>query len=385
MKIFTTIACSALAVAFASCGSSPKKTEDPDRITVACYYFPNYHTHDRRNDSLKGDGWAEWELVKKARPCFDGQQQPKVPAWGYTDEKDPAEMARKIDAAADNGVDVFIFDWYYYDDGPFLNRALDEGFLKAPNTEKLKFALMWANHDWLDIHPYTKGDEQKILYPGRVTPETFDKIGDLIIKEYFTKPNYWTVDGKPYFSVYDVQKFVENFGSVEAARAAMDKLREKAAENTPELLKKLGFDSGTSYVWIHHTPLPDLQTDYIRAMDDYFAFWDKARAEYGVPYYPNVTMGWDPSPRYVEQTPEGIKNYLVTYTIGNNTPENFREALQRTKDRLLADPNGPRILNINSWNEWTEGSYIEPDSIHGTGYLEAIKAVFGQAAPTAAE
>ena len=159
MKIFTTIACSALAVAFASCGSSPKKTEDPDRITVACYYFPNYHTHDRRNDSLKGDGWAEWELVKKARPCFDGQQQPKVPAWGYTDEKDPAEMARKIDAAADNGVDVFIFDWYYYDDGPFLNRALDEGFLKAPNTEKLKFALMWANHDWLDIHPYTKGDE----------------------------------------------------------------------------------------------------------------------------------------------------------------------------------------------------------------------------------
>ena len=381
MKIFTTIACSALAVAFASCGSSPKKTEDPDRITVACYYFPNYHTHDRRNDSLKGDGWAEWELVKKARPCFDGQQQPKVPAWGYT-----------------------------YDDGPFLNRALDEGFLKAPNTEKLKFALMWANHDWLDIHPYTKGDEQKILYPGRVTPETFDKIGDRIIKEYFTKPNYWTVDGKPYFSVYDVQKFVENFGSVEAARAAMDKLREKAvaaglpgvhwnlvtwgnpvlpgekaAENTPELLKKLGFDSGTSYVWIHHTPLPDLQTDYLKAMDDYFAFWDKARAEYGVPYYPNVTMGWDPSPRYVEQTPEGIKNYLVTYTIGNNTPENFREALQRTKDRLLADPNGPRILNINSWNEWTEGSYIEPDSIHGTGYLEAIKAVFGQAAPTAAE
>ncbi|MFR5871192.1 MAG: glycoside hydrolase family 99-like domain-containing protein [Alistipes sp.] len=353
-----------------------EKDGRPDRITVACYYFPNYHTHDRRNDSLKGDGWAEWELVKKARPCFDGQQQPKVPAWGYTDEKDPAEMARKIDAAADNGVDVFIFDWYYYDDGPFLNRALDEGFLKAPNTEKLKFALMWANHDWLDIHPYTKGDEQKILYPGRVTPETFDKIGDLIIKEYFTKPNYWTVDGKPYFSVYDVQKFVENFGSVEAARAAMDKLREKAvaaglpgvhwnlvtwgnpvlpgekaAENTPELLKKLGFDSGTSYVWIHHTPLPDLQTDYIKAMDDYFAFWDKARAEYGVPYYPNVTMGWDPSPRYVEQTPEGIKNYLVTYTIGNNTPENFREALQRTKDRLLADPNGPRILNINSWNE----------------------------------
>ncbi|WP_300285443.1 glycoside hydrolase family 99-like domain-containing protein, partial [uncultured Alistipes sp.] len=46
------------------------------------------------------------------------------------------------------------------------------------------------------------------------------------------------------------------------------------------------------------------------------------------------------------------------------------------KERLLADPDGPRILNINSWNEWTEGSYIEPDTVNGTGYLEAVRAVF---------
>ena len=129
-------------------------------------------------------------------------------------------------------------------------------------------------------------------------------------------------------------------------------------------------------MWIHHTPLPDLQTDYFKARDDYFAFWDKAKAEYGVPYYPNVTMGWDPSPRYVEKTPDGVRNYLVTNTISGNTPENFRTVLQQTKDRLLADPDGPRILNINSWNEWTEGSYIEPDTVNGTGYLEAVRAVF---------
>lgn len=389
------------------------RSEQPvagDDITVACYYFPNYHTGDPLNELNKGEGWSEWKLVREAQPRFEGHDLPKVPLWGYTDEKDPAVMARKIEAAASHGIDVMLFDWYRYDSVPFLNRCLDEGFLKAPNVNDIRFGLMWANHDWVEIHPATHGEPQKLLYPGKVSPEAFETIGDELVRDYFTRPNYWLIDGKAYFSVYDVQKFVENFGSVEAARAAMDKLREKAvaaglpgvhwnlvtwgnpvlpgekaAENTPELLKKLGFDSGTSYVWIHHTPLPDLQTDYIKAMDDYFAFWDKARAEYGVPYYPNVTMGWDPSPRYVEQTPEGIKNYLVTYTIGNNTPENFREALQRTKDRLLADPNGPRILNINSWNEWTEGSYIEPDSIHGTGYLEAIKAVFGQAAPTAAE
>ena len=31
---------------------------------------------------------------------------------------------------------------------------------------------------------------------------------------------------------------------------------------------------------------------------------------------------------------------------------------------------------INSWNEWTEGSYLEPDTVHGMGYLEAVKRVF---------
>jgi hypothetical protein len=63
-------------------------------------------------------------------------------------------------------------------------------------------------------------------------------------------------------------------------------------------------------------------------------------------------------------------------TISNNSPENFKTALQMTKDELLADPNGPRIMNINCWNEWTEGSYLEPDTINGLAYLEAIKSVF---------
>ena len=52
-----------------------------------------------------------------------------------------------------------------------------------------------------------------------------------------------------------------------------------------------------------------------------------------------------------------------------------------TKDRLLADPDGPRILNINCWNEWTEGSYLEPDSTHGMKYLEAVRDVFAGTEP----
>ena len=87
-------------------------------------------------------------------------------------------------------------------------------------------------------------------------------------------------------------------------------------------------------------------------------------------------MGWDSSPRCHLDDEWGDWGYPFIYTIGNNTPENFKTALQMTKDRLLSVPNGPRILNINCWNEWTEGSYLEPDIKNGMAYLEAIKEVF---------
>lgn len=43
-------------------------------------------------------------------------------------------MANKIDAAADHGLDGFVFDWYWYQNATFLVRALEDGFLKAPNN-----------------------------------------------------------------------------------------------------------------------------------------------------------------------------------------------------------------------------------------------------------
>jgi len=376
--------------------------EEKDGITVAAYYFPNYH-EDLRNAAYHGNGWTEWELVKKAKPRFANHHQPNVPEWGYTDEADPVQMAQKIDAAADHGIDVFIFDWYMYEDGPFLNRCIDEGFLKAKNCNRIKFGLMWANHDWVDIHPYTKGAERKVLYPGIVSPERYDEICDFVIEKYFKRSNYWTINGKPYFSVYDVQKFVEGFGSLEATKLAMDKMRGKAidaglkgvhwnlvawgrpilpVEEPPSdlagLIKTLGFDSSTSYVWIHHVQLPEKQTDYNYVRDAYFKHWNKAKVDYGVPYFPNVTMGWDPTPRCDLNSEWEPVGYPFMNTIGNNSPENFKTALQMTKEKLLADSNGPGILNINCWNEWTEGSYLEPDTVHGMAYLEAIKEVFGK-------
>ena len=401
MKIYAWFFC---LIAVVSIGNQAQGAEAANMsITVASYYFGNYHPNDPRNVKMKGKGWSEWELVKAAKPRFPGHQQPKIPLWGYADESDPVAMAQKISAAADHGIDVFIFDWYYYDDGPFLDRPIDVGFLKAANNNRIKFAFMWANCDWQEIHPFKKGSPKKIMFQGKVTPENFDKICDHVIKDYFKHPSYWKIDGKPYFSFYDLTKLLENFGSVEATRAALDKFRaktkaaglpglhlnavvwgrailpvEKTPADSPKLVRDLGFDSVTSYVWIHHAGLPKQQTDYNEVRDNYLAYWDKAKTMFNVPYFPNVTMGWDPSPRCDQGDTLDHSGYPFTNTMGNNTPENFRTALEMTKQRLLAQPDsaGPRILNINCWNEWTEGSYLEPDTVNGMKYLEAIKDVF---------
>ena len=74
--------------------------------------------------------------------------------------------------------------------------------------------------------------------------------------------------------------------------------------------------------------------------------------------------------------------YPFMNTIGGNTPERFKEALALTKQRLMSGPPNERILNINCWNEWTEGSYLKPDTVQGMKYLEAVKEVFGVNSPS---
>lgn len=378
----------------------------PNKPFAAVYYFPNYHI-DARNQALHGPGWTEWELVKRAVPRWPGHQQPRVPAWGYTDEADPGQMAQKINAAADHGIDAFLFDWYWYNDGPFLQRGLEEGFLPAHNNTRLKFALMWANHNWIDIHPACWSGNPALLYPGAVTEDTFDRMTDYIIERYFQHGSYWLLDGAPYFSIYDLGTLVESFGGGDRTAALLQRFREKVkaagfsdlhlnavvwggtnwADFVPtqadELhtaaasVKALGFDSVTSYVWIHHVALPDFpQTAYQYVQEHYAAYRARAQESFaavGLPYYPNVSMGWDASARTQPTEPHANLGYPYMPAISGNSPQAFEKAIRETAEFLSPRPAAQQVFTINAWNEWTEGSYLEPDTVNGMSYLEAIR------------
>ena len=354
-------------------------------MQTAVYYFPNYH-FDPRNALTHGPRWNEWELIRQARPRFPNHRQPKIPLWGYENESDPSVMRRKIDAAAGHGIDAFIFDWYYYEDGPFLERALENGFIPADADGKLKFALMWANHDWLDIHPWRSGTPKNILYPGKISDPVFERMTDLIIDRYFRHSAYWKIEGRPYFSVYSAKYL----GTPERWERFREKVRragfpglhlnmilqeqavlpgETPAGNRSTDLGPYGFDSLTSYIWLHHCSLPDFpRTRYAEVMDDYFLrFCPEIRQRSPIPYYPNITVGWDSSPRTAQDTAYDPANHYPYTPIMESTPEEFAAAVARARQT------GAPVVTVNAWNEWTEGSYLEPDTRNGYAYLDALK------------
>ena len=378
---------------------------------VAVYYFPNYHV-DSINERWHGKGWTEWDLVKISKPRFQGHKQPKVPAWGYFDEANPKWAAKEIDLAANHGIDVFIYDWYWYKNtGMFLQEGLEKGFLKAPNNHRLKFALMWANHNWMNIEPTAYTNVQEKLTDGRVSEQLWDTITDYIVNHYFNQPNYWKIDGKPYFSIFETTNFIASFGSLEKAAGAMQLFEDKVKKagfpglhfncidqglsdnsvqsvfhnkaTAGDVFKALKTASLTSYNFLYVYDLSKAgwpTASYQKAIEANVNYWPVIGSKYpGIEYYPNVTMGWDVTPRLIQSDKfDTYKGYPWTPVFnGDNTPEAFQSALIKAKEFLDKKNYKNNIIILNAWNEWTEGSYLLPDKTTGTKYLEAIKNVFG--------
>jgi hypothetical protein len=212
---------------------------------VAAYIWPSCHDDPLARGKLWSEGIGEWEVIKKGNPRFEGHYQPRMPLWGYELDNDPKVVEKWIDVATDHGVNIFVYDWYWYEEGPYLESALNDGFLKARNNSKMQFYIMWANHDvkynYWNVHRY--GDNTDILWNAKVDRKNYEIIVDRVINQYY------------------------------------------------------------------------------------------------------------------------------------NTPQSFATLLSKAKQYADSHPEQPKLITINAWNEWVEGSYLLPDMLNGFGYLEAVKSV----------
>ncbi len=368
-------------------------TERRQNYDVAAFVWPSYTGDEPRTRMFWPEGIGEWQTVHTAEAKYPGHQWPRRPRWGYCNEADPYVMEMQINAAADYGVNVFIYDWYWYDGRPFLENCLNDGYLKARNNDRVKFYIMWANHDvkhlWDKRIAHVGGN---IIWRAGVDRKEFAVVAHRIIDKYFSQPSYYRIDDKPVFMIYDLKCMVEGLGGIQATADAFAWWQEQAvaaglkgihfqlcgrrkildvtgvdgnADATPnDVVKQIGFESQSHYQMVHFT---NVDRDYAEIIPDMVKAWQETDAAYDMPYFPHVSVGWDNNPRF--QMRHG-------QVVQNNTPENIRKAFEMARDYVDAHPEQPPLVTVNSWNEWTETSYLQPDDLYGYGYLEAVKAVF---------
>ena len=378
----------AVVLAFAyGCNTKPA-TPVADDYRVCAFIWPSCH-----DDSLGRTNWeqviGECEVIKKGDPRFPGHYQPKQPLWGYEMDNDPVVVEKWIQTALEYGVNTFVYDWYWFDHYPYLESALNDGFLKAPSNEKMEFFIMWANHDvkhnYWNYHKWQ--DHESILRHGAIDPNDFPKIVDRVINQYFKRPNYTKIDGCPVFAIFSTENFIKSFGTQEAAIKAMEYMREEVRKaGFPDMHYMMMDGGGFPYndgnkarvdnrmflkpdSWALYN-MGGFDPDYMRHGQnaiDYRNGWDKYM---DIPVFPTVSIGWDDTPRFPAKGENDVTRF-------NHSPEAFKNFLKEAKRYADEHPEQPKFVMINAWNEWVEGSYLLPDRYWGYGWLEAVKEVFG--------
>lgn len=376
----------AMVLLFAASCSRENKKNDFD-YHVCAFVWPSCH-----DDSLGRTNWeqgiGEWEVIKQGNPRFEGHYQPRLPMWGYEMDNDPVVVEKWIQTALNYGINTFIYDWYWFESYPYLESALNDGFLKAPSNEKMEFFIMWANHDvkhnyW---NPHKWGDNESLLWKGAIDPADWPIIVDRVITQYFHRPNYTKIDGCPVFAMFSAENFINSFGSVGAAKEAMDYFRAEAKKaGFPDLhymmmhggipsrnewghrSVKNGIDIGADSWALYN--MGGFDPDYLTHCERAKILREQWDEDVDIPFFPCVSIGWDDTPRFPAKGKDDVTRF-------HNTPQVFANYLRIAKE--YADKKSqeqPKFIMINSWNEWVEGSYLMPDMLNGYGYLEAVKSV----------
>lgn len=323
----------------------PKAAKD---MLVGAYYFPGWNKPEKWN-------------------CIAANKEVEHPLLGYYREGDPEAAEWHIKWALEHGVSFFAFDFYTANGSQMLETALDEGFLRAKSMGKFKFCLNWCNH----------------APESTMTAEQLDKFGDLVIKKYLTHPSYLRIEGKPVVIFLVGHAFIRNLG-LDGAKQAFGRFEQKAKEaglpglylafcedamgpNEVQGCKSIGVSAFCRYNYPYagtgvNGPTKHAEFSYQHLSEEGEKMWKEWQGITGGESWPTVMPGWDRRP-WTKDT---------DVVITGSTPELFAQSLSKARNYVSKD----RVVLIEAWNEWGEGSVLEPSVERGFGYLDAVRKVF---------
>ena len=376
------------------------------KARVIALYLPQFHPV-KENDEIWGKGFTEWTNVAKAKPLFKGHYQPQIPAdLGFYDLRLPEVREEQAKMAKEYGIEGFCYWHYWFGNGKTI---LDMPFNEVLKTGKpdFPFCLAWANHSW-STSTWNNAKKQK-------KDVEFLKQEYLGIEDYtqhfyavlpaFKDKRYILVDGKPIFMIHDapsipkeeLKKFIETWRKLAkenglkgihlvAKIESVAKLTDKNLKNRIngdyekeyDKYLKMGFDA----IWVSNKRRAEILSKgllnmyIIRSAYHLFNFrilgkykYKEIIKNYFTPIekkdniYPMICPRWDRTPR------QGKAANLYD----KSTPELFEKHAKEAVELVKNKDDEHKIIILQSWNEWGEGNYMEPDLKYGHKYLEALK------------
>ncbi len=350
-------------------------------MKVLALHLPQYHRIPE-NDAWWGEGFTDWVNVKKAKPLFEGHDQPLVPlAQNYYNMTDLNTLIRQANLAKSFGVYGFCY-YHYWFNGKLLLEKPCELLLKHPEIEQ-RYCFCWANESWARTWD---GKEHELLIKQDYGGEEDWNEHFQYLSKFFRDDRYIKIDGKPLIFIYSCDR-LRNFNEMiafwrkKAIASGFTGLYVAEFVNSFNCGKK-AYDTDVIVEfeplctarysisnWKKFKRLVCKQMGWIDFLD-YDYIWQSLlnnKRQYGKIIWRSAFVNFDNSPR------KGKKALIIK----GAAPEKFERYLKKlitTVDRNYDDT----FIVINAWNEWAEGAVLEPSENVGYGYLNAVKNVLSE-------
>lgn len=331
--------------AHAQVGKAAPGADQPRTLTLA-YYYPWY---------IRGD-WSRHGYVGT----------PKLGTYG-TDE--PAVVEQHIRWARRGGIDALVVSWWGPEDLTF--KHINQGLFKADNLDEIRFAIIYESLGRLDA---VDGKADSVIdFAQPAVVKRFIADLKLLKQTCFSHPSYLTLGDRPVVVLYVTRTF-RNFKRTHIAQAeqAID-LDLYLVADEPFFGRQKDPKTALNGIDKSGTPLFDAYTTY--------NLFENARVQNGETAWEYIQREAMPIFKQWSRTTVFCPNVMPSYHDfrGNKKLRGdlagFKaqlEAVQRLP-RYDDAPDDPRLIFVTSFNEWWEGTTIEPAEEYGTTYLDVLR------------